>query len=436
MLKRELFSNAMKAGLYGNLAWLITAFSVSSEPDHEWKKNPFPNRIVSNLTGHFAVAEDGGSLIPIEDVVAEHPIFNFTDLVTISPNDIPNCVQDTETTYGNWLVNYLLLVNPFGNKIPYMSDDITPDRIESIILKNFKENPKDINSHKEDEFYVSEYLNYVEALYFLTGLTQLCVWTATKKTLLPPPGIAEYKAKLLKQNEGHLDELATIAKIDADLVKYDAEYLKGDPGMNFLSTAGKLTKDVRKKKYLMLGAGAGLNDDGVHGVLVEKSLHEGWDISKFPAMNDAQRAGSFSRGASTQLGGVSVKWLLRASSNMNVTVDDCGSTVGSAYDVTPRNRKGLIGFTVLSEKGSAHITKEEETEPYLGSRVYVRSPMYCKLDYTDYCKTCLGDRLSINPEGLSLAVAEVGSAMLSLSLKAAHGLSLSVAKMNFADVIT
>jgi hypothetical protein len=61
----------------------------------------------------------------------------------------------------------------------------------------------------------------------------------------------------------------------------------------------------------------------------------------------------------------------------------------------------------------------------------LRSPMYCKLDKTDYCKICLGERLANNPEGLSIAVSEYGSTFLSIFLSGAHSKSLQLAKLDW-----
>ena len=428
MLKKDLFKKAMAAELYKDLAWIILAFSVSSDPDDEWKKDPYDCRIVSNVTGHYVV--NNGVLEPIEETTANKPAFCFTDVVELHPGDLPNCKETIESTYGNWLVNYILIVRPFGDKIPYMDGDITPDRIEDVILTKFKDTPKNSIERKQNEFYVDEYLKYLEGIFFLPGLSQLSVWAATEKLLLPPPGIEELKAKLVEENKDHLDDMATIAKIDAELVKHDVAWLKGDPGMNFLGK-GKAIDVVRKKKFLMHGGEIGLSDNTVKGTLIKNSLQERWDITKFPEVIDTLRAGSFYRGAETQLGGVSVKWLLRSSSNFKVTIDDCGATIGSPFAVTDKNKKRLVGFTVIVDKAQKHIEDIDEAGAYIGKTLAIRSPMYCKLLYTDLCKTCVGDNLSVNPQGLSLAISALGSAILQMSMSAMHAKQLSTAKMDF-----
>lgn len=433
MLKRELFANAMQAGKYTKLAWLISAFCLINEERDEWKKNPYEYRIVQLTSGNYFVDKQG-ELVLIEDAPVKQPIFDFCEDVEITAQDIPNCKQPIMTTYGNWFTNWLLLVRPFGTKIDYMDGDIVPRRIEAIILKNFCENPASALQEKPDEFYVREYLVYAKAIYFLTGMTQMCVWAATKKTLLPAPGINEFKQTQIEENKDSLDKLATIAKIDAALVKYDLDYLKGDPGMNFLG-GGKAIDVVRKKKFCMVGAEVGLSEDAVHGVLIQNSLNQGWEIDKFPIMNDSLRAGSFNRGAQTQLGGVSVKWLLRASSNMNIISKDCGSKLGSPFSVDETNKNRLVGFTLTDGKTDTKINTEDEAGAYLGKKVFIRSPMYCQYDHTDFCETCVGDRLSINRDGLSIAVSEYGNQILGIFMQAMHGKKLSTARMDYKKAI-
>jgi hypothetical protein len=412
---------------------VVTAFAVT-KPDENWKNNPVLYQHYQNGSGHYYVNTEQ-QLELIEDGVPNEPLFKFADHLTIGPDDIPNVTEEMETSYGNLLFNWTVMVYAFGPKLPYQKGKVSPSKIEALILRNFEDDPKDPRDAKGDTIYVSEYLRYADSMFYLTGMTQLCVWAATKKTLLPPPGITEYRNKLLKENEGHLTELATIAKINAALVAYDAEWLKGDPGGDNFVTPGKARDVVRQKKFLMHGAEVGLSESTVHGVLITNSLHDGWDITKFADMNNSLRSGSFNRGAQTMLGGVSVKWLLRASSNCNVTVDDCGTMLGSPVLINLENQKKYLGFNLIDQGKQEMVKDEEAMGKYLGKFVMVRNPMYCKLDFTDYCKACVGARLSINPTGLSVAVSDAGSTFLSIFMKAMHGKQLKTAKMDLATAI-
>ena len=433
MLKRDVFMNAMKLGRYGDLAWLTTAFAVS-KPAADWGAHAKLGDIFQNDVSHYVQTEEG--LVAIEDSVPKRPLFHFLEELDITAADCPNVRQETlHTCYGNLLVNWIVMVHSFGAKLPYQSGMILPDKIEPLILRNFQDDPED-GVRLDNTIYVSEYKKYADAMYFLTGTTQLCVWAATKKTLLPPPGLVEFRNKLLEKHAGHLTELATIAEIDKELVAFDAAYLKGDPGGDNFVSDGKSRNIVRKKKFLMHGAEVGLNESTVHGVLVVNSLHEGWDITKFADMNNSLRSGSFNRGAQTMLGGVSVKWLLRASANTNVTLGDCGSKLGSYTEITQSNASKYLGFTLINDAGEQeHVGDMETMGKYLGKTLMVRNPMYCKLPYTDYCKVCVGDRLAVNPTGLSVAVSDYGSTFLGLFMSAMHGKQLKTAKMNLDTAI-
>jgi hypothetical protein len=436
MNKIDFFLAAMTAGLYRRRAWVISAFSLIREGPEDWKKDPYAFRLVQTPSGHFYVnPENLGELLQIEGVWdAGVPPFDHKERLALKAGQVPNLTKDVDTTYGNVLANYIALVWPFDAKIPYQEGRFSPGKIEELILPRLKDDPpdgaQDRTPPESSAIFVHEYLKFCDAMFYIAGFAQLWVPAGTKKTMTPAPGINELKAKLLEENKERLHDPAVIAKIQAELVKYDREYLKGDPGENFL-IGKKSFEVVRSKLFGMHGAEVGLSES-VDVDLIENSLSQGWDIDKFPAMNNSLRAGSFNRGAQTELGGESVKWLLRASSNIKVTDDDCGTTLGNEVETDVPG--WLIGFSVVTKKGSERVTEENVGE-YLGKKLVVRSPMFCKLPKTDYCKTCVGDRLASNPTGLSTAISEYGSAFLSIYMAAAHGKALTLAKMDFKTAI-
>jgi hypothetical protein len=436
MLKRDLFIAAMKAECYKRTAWIFSAFCITRENEDEYKKEPYAYRLVSTPTGFFYCdPTKNGELSQIEDAVAGEALFKIKDTLAIGPDDIPILDKELTVTYGSYLTNWIVVVHPFGKKLPYQVGKIKVANIEEQILPRFKSNPKEGETVSDEFIYVKEYIKFSDSIFFLTGLTQVCVWAATEKTMTAPPGIIEFRNKLLKENASELHKASTIAKIDKQLVEFDSAWLKGDPGENFL-LSGKSRNVVRKKLFLMHGAETGLDENTVNVTLVKNSLSEGWDINAFPAMNDSLRAGSFNRGAQTALGGVSVKWLLRASSNLRVTEDDCGSRMGKVLIVDENNKTDLIGFNVIMKEGSKPVVSEEDANSYLHKKIMVRSPMYCKLTLTDFCKVCVGKNLSANPDGLSIAVSSYGTSFVSMYLKKMHTAVLATAKMDYNVSIT
>lgn len=437
MNKRDLFVAAMKAGCGQKLAWMVSAFSLTRGNPDAYKRNPYPYRLVNDPLGMHYCHPTTGELVKVDDSVPGEALYRFRDLINLEPGDAPHLSQAKESTYGDFFVNWCVINFAFGTKVPYMDGPIEPNKISKMVLANLQDGvPGPDEERRVDTFYVDELLRFTKALFYLTGFSQLCVWAGTKKTMLPPPGVIEYRNKLLKENEGHLHEMATIAKIDKALVEYDAQWLKDDPGGKYFLSDFKSRNIVRKKLFLMHGAEMSLDDNTVKAKLITNSLSEGQDITKFPDFNNSLRAGAFNRGAETVLGGVSVKWLFRASSNLNITADDCGSRLGNVTDVTPADLEHMVGFSVVTDEGSERIKDLAQAGTYLGKRIMMRSPMYCCLSHTDYCKVCVGERLSVNPTALSIAVTSYGDAFLYIFMSGSHSKAMTLAKMDLKSAIT
>lgn len=430
MNKKDFFILAMKAGNYRYIDWVVSAFCLTKEEGKSSSKYQY--RIISDPSGYF-FKDENGETVRIDDAAVGEPIFKFKEKISLIAGDLPNLSEDIESTYGNAIANWVLLVEAFGSKLNYLQGRIKIDNIEEKILERLKDEPQPGEIKDQKSIYISEYLKFADACFYLTGFTQICVWALTEKIMIPPDGLKEFKAKLFEEYKGKLDDPATIAAIDAKLVAFDKTWRGDDPGNNFLF-GKKSVNIVRKKKFLMHGGEANVGGNANKMTLIQNSLYEGWDLKAFPAMNNSSRMGSFSRGAETMLGGVEVKWMLRASTNINVTDDDCGSELGMIVDVNKDNISRIVGFK-LAGKDKTFIETKDQAGAYLGKRVMVRSPMYCKLTRTDFCKTCVGSRLSSTPFGLSSAVSSYGSDFLSLFLGAMHGKVLEVQKMDYKEAL-
>jgi hypothetical protein len=423
MNKFDYFKAAMRSKLFKQKRWVISAFSVTMDES----KDIFAYKITQTPTGHFFCDPNNNfELTPIDDVPAGQPAFTWGEIIELNKGDVYNLEEEhIVTTIGNFFFNAAVLSHSFGRKITYINEGVNINKLEALIASLLVDNEE----ITESTISVSEYLKFVEALFFLTNFTQLAVWAVTEKTIITPPGINEYKQTLIDENKGRLHDPAVIAQIDKKLVAYYSEFLKGDPGEKFIGD-GKLKNVVQKKLYAMHGGEIGLSD-GVSVDLIENSLSQGWQPEKFPIMNNTQRAGSFSRGAQTMMGGESVKWLLRASSNISVTTEDCGARIGRVMNVEQSNFKKLIGFSVVTKAGHDLVTTEGEAGTYLGKTLMVRSPMYCKLPKTDYCSICVGRNLAANPTALSMAVTEYGSSFMLISMASMHSKALTIAKMDY-----
>jgi hypothetical protein len=450
MKRLDFFLAAMRAGMYRHKNWVISAFAITQENPDAYKGDPYPYRIIQTPTGVFFVnPENPEELESLDDLVPGQPPFNKAEKVSIKVGDIENVYNlingvteaGIETSYGNILANCILLVYPFGRKIPFLLGKIKPEQLEDMILPRLVDDPVEgelapvtRTSDIARSIYVSEYLKFTNAMTYISGFANLWVTGGTEKCLLPPPGLKEFKESLFKKygidpSDQNFDP-EVIAKIAAELKGLDAQWLAGDDALNFL--IGSKVDVTRGKKFLMVGAEAGLGD-GQNMELVPNSLAEGWDVDKMPAMINNLRAGSFNRGAETMKGGESVKWLQRASSNINILPGDCGTKLGKNITLTPELRKKYLNFSALVPGAGTTTVRltEDVIDQYIGKQLAIRSPMYCIHKHTDYCATCVGPRLEENPTGSSSAISDFGSTIMLMFMKANHGKALLLKKYDY-----
>ena len=439
MKRLDFFIKAVQAGAHLRTAWVISAFSLVYEDPDAWKKNirpgeqaNYPYRIVQTPGGYFFVNPDKtDELIMIEDYRPGSELFDWKEEIDIPAGTIANLKQDIHTTYGNLFFNALVLVYAFGDKIPYQNGDISSDKLDAMVVEILRDDPP-VGAERDPRFiYTDELLRYTNAMFSLGAYSQTCVPSCTERSMTAPPGIKQLRDRLLAENKDRLHDPAVIAKIDAELVQALRDWLKDDPSMGFLTK--KSFETVRKKLFLMNGAEQALDAEGAFQ-LVTRSLSEGWSMDDFAALCTGSRSGSYNRGAQTELGGEAVKWLFRASSNLSVTAKDCGSNLGNYFVAKPGEEHKLLGFTALIEGQNIKIDKTNVGE-YMGKRVLLRSPMYCKMPKTDFCETCIGDRLANSPRGLSTAIAHYGDTFMALFMKAMHSNALEVQMANTAEIL-
>ena len=186
---------------------------------------------------------------------------------------------------------------------------------------------------------------------------------------------------------------------------------------------------MSKKKFLDFGMEGGM-DETQTSPFIGESLSEGLNLKHWPVFNNYQRAGSYNRGANTVLGGEAVKWLFRAASNIRILPGDCGSTIGIPQPLTKSNIEKFLGNTFILEDGTnVKLKNRTDAEQYMGRKLLRRSPMFCNYDRNDYCMVCMGDKLSINPEAMPLNIAEEGSTINTIFMKAMHGKVLETERL-------
>lgn len=432
MFKRDYFLLSMAAGLYQYKRWILEAFAIAelkTQYDYDYP-------LVRMEDGRYGVLDrKTGEVDPIVDAMPGEPLYRPLEKLVLKPGDLPNVTEAVVTCYGNALVNQLVLCYPFGNKIPYLAGPIGVGPIEKEIQARWNDEMSEEEAQSlpptKQPIRTVEYKRFNEAVGQLPGLTQLCVPSATPKTMTADPAMIKRRDELLEKHKHELHDQVVLAKILGELTQMDRNWMKGDPGERFY-IKGKAYDVVRLKVFIMQGISTGF---GEAPDLITSSLDEGWDVQKLPAMINQLRDGSHSRGAQTALGGVETKFNNRIFQNSVVVPGDCGSQRGLKITLTKEMLPHFEGNYHLT-KGKVEVLTDENLKALEGKSIVVRSPIYCKTTGANFCATCMGDRIAATPQALSTYAADIGSIFLGLFMAAMHGKSLKTAELNLDQTLS
>lgn len=436
MKTADYYLMALNGGAYKKKRWVLSIFSVLIDS----KPQGWPFEIVrTDKNVFFRDPTDLNILISLDDADVNKPVLSFKDKIAVTPEQVLNLDKPITTTAGNLLFNYYALIYALGKKIPYMEGRISATQVEKIIEPRLTSNPVDNGANYDpndlNPIYVSEYKKFNKAMFGLMGFTQLCVPSATPRTMSTDPRIPAIREKLLEKYAGRLNDPAIISLIDQELIKVDKEWMANDPdgGAGFYVNETKSYDVVRKKVFLMHGAESGFME-GTEVDFIKNSLNEGWDIEKLPSMVNSLREGSYNRGRDTALGGEAVKFLGRVFQNTVIAEKDCGSTLGWMKDFTEANYQKFVGFYRITPQGPV-LMDEAYTKSQIGKQVHVRSPMLCRTPKTAFCECCMGAKNALNPTSLGLMAADVGSQIMGIFMGAMHGKSLKTERYDFKKAI-
>ncbi len=443
MNKFEYFTRCMAAECYRSKAWVISAFSVViSQPAvnkqflSDVERRVFQYQLRRNEAGlPYFIDPDTNSEVVIDDGNADEPVFQFRDTITLPAGTCINLDQDIETTYGAWLFNNILLVYPFGNKIPYAANGYTIKDLETLIEKRLADDPADGTTTTESDprkqpIYVSEYIRFNEAAGSLTGFTQLCVPAATPMTLTIDPAILKRRDELFAQYKDQLHDPAIQARISEELTQMDRASFEKDPDRGFYYR-DKSFSVTRKKLFLFNGSEMGFTGAGK---FITSSLNEGINPEDIPDLASGQRYSSFSRGANTALGGVAVKYNLRMFQNVLITPGDCGARLCKPQRLTKSNFDDFVGRYHQVNGKTLPITAADTA--LIGSEIELRTPLFCHAEHGNFCSICAGDQLASTPDAISTYAASIGSVMMLVSMKKMHGTALKLTKYDYKFRLT
>lgn len=110
--------------------------------------------------------------------------------------------------------------------------------------------------------------------------------------------------------------------------------------------------------------------------------------------------------------------------------------MGIQIVVSDDNYKSLVGLRLIEGTGTKQVQDEADAKSYLGKVINKRSPMFCKLEKTDFCEYCVGKRLADTETGASMAATELGGIFLGIFMSSMHAKELRVSEMDLNTCFT
>jgi hypothetical protein len=423
---RDYLIAALKAGAAAKRDWLISILAITDLPEAPVAHYPYE---LYQSNGKFCFNDPEAEGLPtvLVDSKIGQSLTHMKQVIAIEANEVLTVTKPIVTLVGNLIFNYMVVLGPFGGKIPFQLGKVDLRKLEKQIAALLDDEPVD-GQRKPDRIYWDELQRYNKYGLALGGLEVFCVPAASKRGLLPHPEAKALRQKLIQERQGRLHDPAVVAEITAALEKLDREWIAGDPDRGFFTT-NKSFQVTRMRTYGVWGIEEDLANGGFK--LIESTLVEGWKPEDLPITATAARDGSFSRGALTALGGDKVKTMLRTMSGVNITSEDCGSTLGLSDEISLAS----IGHGVVVGQKTVQLT-EENIKDYVGKVLPRRSPMFCKESPNNFCMTCFGEFIRARRDAVSLVVSEVGSLFMLTKMKRMHGSALKTKRYKYMEDIS
>lgn len=441
MLKRDFFCEALTAGCALERRWVNSVFSRIAEDPETWKDDPYPFRVVYHSEGVSCVVKDPvDGLFRLEEIADSvtdpvTPLARWLERIDITQEDIENVPGNTPliTTYGNVLVNWLLLVHLFGGKFPFVTGEVNIGKLADTLFSVTVDTPEDWTpstpTATDGTINVAEFERFGEIAQSLTAFNDIAVVSVTPKSLMGHPDAVKRRNALKEKYKDQLTDPVILAAIGKELEDLDREYMKGDPADKFYQVdPSKYYGKVRKRLFYMFGGEAPFSD-GTVMTFIERSLDEGIAPKDLPIIINSLRHGTHSRGSQTQLGGEATKTIYRMVGNSRIADDDCGTTMGIPFTVTNDNHYNFVGFYEL-RKGQSVLLTADDVAARQGETIVIRSPVTCATKNRNLCSRCVGEAIAELPDGLAATSAQTSGVFLTSFLKAFHGKELRTVEMD------
>jgi hypothetical protein len=345
--------------------------------------------------------------------------YNPYDIITIpagtySLGDHKN-KKPFRTTLGLWFFNRGMLEEDFGGILGYINRPITKKmygKIQSELSYALL----------EDDITIDQLKLYLQKTQKYQAYVTILASNQTMDILLCSSKIEKKKKELAKKYEKELKagNLITVEQMEAELISYSKEVLKGDPALDmFDSGVGGTYENNFKNMYIMKGAMKDPDPDKGYNVALS-NYRDGISKDEYAMVANSLAAGPYSRGKKTQVGGYLEKLLLSA--YQHVVLDEAGSDCGTKRTVTVTLTGSNVNawmYSYIVDGGRLIELTSKNKDKYIGRTVKFRFSSMC--ESPNICNKCAGNlyyRLGIRNVGSTTP--QVASKLKNIAMKAFH----------------
>lgn len=408
----DYYCEALKAKMYRYRKWVFDAFSIKKTYG---MTGPYTIHRDEDKGCYYSFLPEGDRVDLLNADISQPPV-GWWKAVTVKPGDLPNVKENTKTTTGEMFINAAAFCYQFDDLVPYRAGKILPNDLHAV-FKMLRE---------KGLLTVEKLVAAITMIEQLPAYCDIAVPAASRETFTTHPKMREKRTELLAKYKGRLDDPAVQAIIDKELVALDKEHIKGTTSEPFF-IKDKQHNVIRKKTMMLYGSER--NIDGTSTDYIETSLGEGWQKKDIPSIANALRAGAYSRGNLTALGGVDVKRTQRNLTGAKITIEDCQSKEGLTIKITEANYKLFLGFRRV-DKPQEPLSLDM-LKSLISKTVTLRTIGHCKVKPNNCCEYCAGDVIKARKNALAMEASNIGSASMDAMMQATHGKAV---KTNYFDL--
>lgn len=264
------------------------------------------------------------------------------------------------------------------------------------------------------------------------GLVAIFASSYSMETIVPNKELEALKTKLL--SEAPDNDLATLSKIEKELVKKADELTEGSPG-KFLFNSGARGSFSNDFKNMAISIGPVENPiDGSYDFM-RSNYMQGIKKEDIPAAANSIVNAEYPKAIGTAQGGYMSKVLYSVFQTMSIDEDgtDCGTKRGLPVVITKGNLKDYIDQYIM-DGNKLILIDENLPSQYMNHPVMVRSPMYCTSDRL--CSKCAGKRFfKVGITDIGLTVPAMAGSLQNAQLKKRHSMEVKMHDIDENEIL-